>query len=121
MKRGDMPPSLPQRVANPRIREDQALQDFHSKSDKMHRAAPGDGFTQAWFEYGRSVFSQSEKKTVTNVEVFDGPTYQCSILFNNMGFFNRMSEFQRPENLNKPLAKGEKYKITDVSLLRKFW
>ena len=35
MKRGDMPPPLPQPVANPRIREDQALQEFHSKSGKM--------------------------------------------------------------------------------------
>ena len=30
MKRGDMLPPLPQRVANPRIREDQ-FQEFHSK------------------------------------------------------------------------------------------
>ena len=28
MKRGGMPPPLPQRVANPRIGEDQALQEF---------------------------------------------------------------------------------------------
>ena len=31
MKRGDMPPPVPKRVANPRIREDQALQEFPSK------------------------------------------------------------------------------------------
>ena len=47
MKRGDLPPPLPQRVANPRIREDQALQEFHSNSDRMHRATPDDAFTQA--------------------------------------------------------------------------
>ena len=47
MKRGDLPPPLPQRVANPRIREDQALQEFHSYSDRMHRTTPDDAFTQA--------------------------------------------------------------------------
>ena len=60
-------------------------------------------------------------KTGTNVELFNVPTYQCSILFNNMGSFNRKSEFRRPENLNKPVAKGEKYSISDLSLLRDFW
>ena len=54
MKRGDMPPPLPQRVANPRIREDQALQEFYPYSDKMHCPTPDDEFTQAWFDYGRS-------------------------------------------------------------------
>ena len=34
MKRGDMPPAVPMRVADPRIREDQALQEFRSNSDK---------------------------------------------------------------------------------------
>ena len=38
MKRGDMPPPVPKQVANPRIQEDQASQEFHSNSDKMHRA-----------------------------------------------------------------------------------
>ena len=40
MKRGDMPPPVPQRVVNPRIREDQALHEFYSNSDKMHCATP---------------------------------------------------------------------------------
>ena len=39
MKRGDMPPPLPKRVANPRIGHDQTLHKFYSNSDKMHRAA----------------------------------------------------------------------------------
>ena len=76
MKRGDMPLPLPPRVANRRIREDRALQEFHSKSDKMHCATPDGDFTQAWFEYGRCVFPQSVKKTGTNVELFNVPTYQ---------------------------------------------
>ena len=44
MKRGDMLPPFPQRVANPRIGEDQAFQEFHSKSDKMHRVTSDDDF-----------------------------------------------------------------------------
>ena len=89
MKRGDMPPPVPQRVVNPRIREDQALHEFYSNSDKMHCATPDDEFTQAWFDYDRSSFPQSVRKTGTNVELFNVPTYQCSTLFNNMGPFDR--------------------------------
>ena len=104
MKRGDMPPPLPKRVANPRIREDQALHEFYLNFDKMHRATYDDASTQAWFDNSRSVFPQSERKTGTNFELFNVPTYQCSILFNNMGSFNWKSEFRRPENLNKPIV-----------------
>ena len=121
MKRGDMPPPVPKRVANPRIRKDQALQEFRSNSDKMHRATPEDEFAQTWFDYGRSVFPQSARKTGTHVELCNVPTYQCSILFNNIGSFNRKSEFRKPENLNKPVAQGEKFNVADLSLLRDFW
>ena len=44
MKGGDIPPPLPQRVANPRVREDQASQELQSKSVKMHRATSDDDF-----------------------------------------------------------------------------
>ena len=77
MKRDDMPPPWPQRLANPRIQENQALPEFHSKSDKMHRATSDDDFTQARFVYGRSVFPQSVRKTGTNEELFNVQTYQC--------------------------------------------
>ena len=69
MTRGDMPPSVPERVANPRTREDQASQELHSNSDKMHRASSDDAYTKAWFEYCRNVFPQSVRKTGTNVEI----------------------------------------------------
>ena len=69
MKRGDMPPPVPKRVVNPRIRDDQALHEFYSNSDKMHRATSDDAFTQAWFDYSQSVFPQSVRKTGTNVEL----------------------------------------------------
>ena len=121
MKRGDMPPPVPKRVVNPRIRDDQALHEFYSNSDKRHRATSDDASTHAWFDYSQSVFPQSMRKTGTNVELGCVPTYQCSILFNNMGSFNRKSEFQRPENLNKPITKGEKFNVADLSLLREFW
>ena len=48
MKQGDMPPPVPERVANPRIRDDRAVQEFQRNSDKMHRATSDDAFTQAW-------------------------------------------------------------------------
>ena len=62
MKRGDMPPPLPKRVANPRIRDDQALNGFFSNSNKMHRASSNDAYTQTWFDLCRSVLPQSVKK-----------------------------------------------------------
>ena len=45
MKRSDMPPPVPKRVANPRIQEDQALHEFYS--DKIHRTTFDDACTQA--------------------------------------------------------------------------
>ena len=99
----------------------QASHEFYSNSDKMRRATSNDAFTQAWFDYSRSVFPQSVRKTGTNVELFNVPTYQCSILFNNMSSFNRKSEFRRPENLNKPITKFEKFNVADLSLLTESW
>ena len=114
MKKGDIPPPVLERVASPRIREDQALQEFISNSDKMHRATSDDAFTQAWFDYSlSSVFPQSVKKRGTNLDIYGVPTYQCTDHFKNMGSFNRKSEFQRPENLNKPITKGEKFNVTN--------
>ena len=120
-KRGDMPPPVPKRVNNPRIREDQAKLEFYSNSDRIHRATPEDEVAQTWFDYDRSVFPQSVRKTGTNVERSNLSTYQCSFVFNNVGSFNRKSEVRKPQNLNKPNAKGEKFNVADWSLLREFW
>ena len=115
MKRGDMPLSLPRRVPNPRIRDDRALHAFFSNSDKMHRATPDDAYTKARFDYSRSsVFPQSVRKTGADVELFNVSTYQCSILFNKLGLFNRKSEFEKPENLNKPIIKGQKFNFIEL-------
>ena len=38
-----------------------------------------------------------------------------------MGSFNRKSEFRKPENLNKPITRGEKFNVADLSLLRELW
>ena len=38
-----------------------------------------------------------------------------------MGSFNRKSEFQKPENLSKPITKGEKINVAELSLLKEFW
>ena len=58
MRPGDMLPPVPERVANPRIREDRAVQDFRQNSEKLHRATSEDAYTKAWFDYCRSVFPQ---------------------------------------------------------------
>ena len=39
MRKGDMPPPVPERIAIPRIREDRAVQDFRQNSEKMHPKA----------------------------------------------------------------------------------
>ena len=54
------------------------------------------------------------------VERFNVSTYQCCVLFNNVGSFNRKSDFQKPENLNEPIAKCEKINIAELSLLKEF-
>ena len=56
MRQGDMPPRVPERVANPSIREDRAVQDFQRNSEKTRRATHEDAYTRAWFDYCRSVF-----------------------------------------------------------------
>ena len=105
------------------IRESEKIKrrkNFHSKSDKMHRATSDDDFSQAWFDCCRNVFPQSVRKAGPDVNLKNVPTNQCSILFINTGSFNRKSEFRKPENLNKPIAKGEECNITDLSLLSEF-
>ena len=120
-KIGDMPRPLPRRVSNPRVRDDQALNGFFSNSDKMHRATSDDVCTQAWFDYSRYfIFPQAVTEVGEDAELFNVSTYQCSILFNNLGSFNRKSEFQKPENLNSPIAKGEKFNIAKLPLLKEF-
>ena len=114
MKRGNMPPPLPHRVANPSIREDQASQEFHSNSDTMHRATPDEKYTQAWFDYSRSFVPQSVRKEVQTLNI--STCRRPSAASNNMGSFNRKSEFQKSENLNKPITKGEKFNVADVWL-----
>ena len=91
MRQGDMPPSAPEPIANARIPEDRSVQDFQHNSEKLHRATHKDACTKASFDYCRSVFSQSMKKAGPDVNLYNVSTYQCSILFNNVGSFNRKS------------------------------
>ena len=60
------------------------------------------------------------RKVVKYVELINVTTYQCSILFNNLGSFNRKSEFWKPENLNKPNTKVKKLNFDELSLLKEF-
>ena len=122
IKKGDTPPQLPRRVSNLRVRDDQALNGFFSNPDKMHRATSNDPYTQAWFDYTRlSVFPLTVRRKGKDVELFNVSTYQYSFIFNNIGSFNRKSEFRKPENLNKTITKGEKFNIAELSLLKEFW
>ena len=121
MTQGDMPPPVPERVANPRIREDRAAHDFRQNSGKMHRATSDDAHTKAWFDYCRSVFPQSVRKAGPDVDFYNASTYQCSILFNNMGSFKRKSEFRKADNIDKPISSNEKFSDPQLSLLQEFW
>ena len=89
MRQGDVPPPVPERVANPRVREDQAVQDFRQNSEKMHCATSENANTRAWFDYCRSVFPQSVRKVGPDVDLYNVSTYQCSIFFNNIGFLQQ--------------------------------
>ena len=115
-----MPPPVPERVANPRIREDRAVLDFQRNSGKKHRATHEDAYSKAGFYYCRGIFPQSVRKAGSDVDLYSVSTYQCSILFNNMGSFNRKSEFWKRENLNKPITKGDEFNVAELSLLREF-
>ena len=90
----------------------------------MHRANSNDAYTQAWFDYCRHVFPESVRKTGTSADLYSVSTCQCSIRFNDMGSFNRKSEFGKAENMDKPVTQCEKFNVTDdprLSLLREFW
>ena len=121
MRQGDMLPPVPERVANPRIREDRAVQDFQCNSEKMHRATCEDAYARAWFDYCRSVFPQSVRKAGPNVDLHNVSTYQRSILFNNMGSFSRKSEFRKAENMFKPFFPNEKFNVTNDPQLSLLW
>ena len=121
MKRGDMPPPVPKRVANPRIQEIKLYRNFIRTRTRCTVLLLKTNSHKHRLTMGRFVFPQSVRKTGTHVELYNLPTYQCSILFNNMGSFNGKSEFRKPQNLNKPVAKGEKFNVADLSLLREFF
>ena len=123
MTQGVMPPPAPERVANPSIREDRAVQDFQYNSEGMHRATHEDAYTRAWFDYCRSVFPQSVRKAGPNVDLYNVPTYQC-IIFNIMGSCNRKSELREAENMDKPVSPNQKFNVTNdrqLSLHTEFW
>ena len=107
------------RVANPRIREDRAVQDFQQNSDKM---LPPKTPTQ---DHGLIIVEASSTiREETNADLYNVSTYQCSILFNNMGSLNRKSEFRKVENMYKPVSPNVKFSVTNdpqLSLLKEFW
>ena len=106
-----MPPPVPERVANPRIREDRVAQDFQQNSEKMHRATSEDAYTKAWFDCCRRIFPTIREEGRPGVDFYNVSTYQCSILFNNMGSFNRKSEFRKAETVGKPISSNENFHV----------
>ena len=70
MRQGDVFPPVPERVDNPRIREDRTVQDVRQNSEKMLRATAEDAYTEAWFDCCRSVFPQSVSKAGPDVNLF---------------------------------------------------
>ena len=64
------------------------------------------------------------RKADPDVDFYNVSTYQCSILFNNMGSYNRKSEFRKAENKDKPISSNERCHVTSdpqLSLLTEFW
>ena len=85
----------------------------------MHRVTYEDAYKRAWFDDCRSVFPQSVRKAGPDVDLYNVSTFQCSILFNNIGSFNL-----KAENMDKPISSSEKFNVTNdfqLSLLREFW
>ena len=78
MRQDDLPPLVLERVVDPRIREDRAVQDFERNSDQMHRATDEDDYARAWFDCCRSVFPQSAKKAGSDVDLYNVSTYHVN-------------------------------------------
>ena len=113
----DMPPPVPKRVDNPRIRDNQALLEFFELGqDTPHYLWRRLHTSMVWKKsiYLPTIF----EKTGTNVELYKVSTCQCSFLYNNKVSFHWKSEFRKPQNLKKPIARNEEFNVADVSLLR---
>ena len=125
MRTGDMPPPEPERVANPRIREDRAVQDFRQNSEKMHHATSEDAFTKAWFDCCRSVFPQSvrRKQAQTLISITCRRVSAASSSTTCVHSTERVN-FEKAENVDKPISSNEKHHVTSdpqLSLLTEFW
>ena len=121
MKRGDMPPPLPERVDNPRIREAQAQMELYSNSDKIHHAT----LKTNSHKHGLIMADPSSRnlwgKQVHALNFITCQRTSAAFSTTKKGSFNRKSEFWRQENLNKPVATGEKFSVADLSQPREFW
>ena len=87
MRKGHMPPPAPERVANPRIREDRAVQSSVGIPTNLGKYAPChlQRCPHTGMVWLRSVFPQCVRKTGPDVNLQKNvSTYQCNILFNNM-------------------------------------
>ena len=87
MKRCDMPS---QSLSELTIQgfENQALLRFCSNSERIHRSTSEDAYTQAWFEKSRSIFTQSLRKTGTNVELWKSVNIPVECSQQQQGFIS---------------------------------
>ena len=90
----------------------------------MHCATSEDAYTKAWFHNCRSIFPQSVRKGSPDVDFYNGSTYQCSILFNNMVSFNRRVTFGKQRMLISQFLQKEQFNVTidpQLSVPTEFW
>ena len=124
MRKGDMLPPVLELVASPRIREDRTVQEFRQKSEKMHRATLRRRPHKHDLTVAEVSLHNLQGKEAQKLISMRCSTCQCSILFDNMGSFNKKSEFRKAENLDKPISSSEEFNITNdphLSFLTKNW
>ena len=111
MRQGDMLSPVPQRVANPKNskRPNSAGLPIELGKDAPCHLRGRQHKSMVWL----LSTCQSVRKTGPCVDLYNVSTYQCSILFNNMGSFNRKSEFRKAENMSKPVSPNEKFNVTN--------
>ena len=74
MRTGDMPPPVLERVANPRIRKDRAVQEIQQNSEKMHRLLSKTPAQKHGLTNCRRVFPQSVRKAGADVNLHNVST-----------------------------------------------
>ena len=115
MRQGDMPPPVPDRVANPRVPEDRAVQDFQYNSEKDAPCHLRRRPTQEHgFDYCRSVFPQSRRGRQAQTLTFTTcqRTNAASSSTTWVPSTGRVN-FRKAENMDKPISSNGRVDITN--------